>query len=336
MTTPARTVRPLRRLGLVLLTAAMLPAGAAAATAPAPDPALDQQVAGAETTVAEQAVVASGHVDVGPRFVDGTWQLQARDDRAVPPVWRAAEDTVLHVTDPAVLTVPDSPDYAFLGVPAGRPVHVVPQVQAPEVVWLGWNTQDPEVVQRLAGGASLTLHGADGPGEVTVFLQEGVAGAPNVLWDSAQPGPQDIFMETNTHVHANWVFTAPGVYALDVEAHATLADGQEVSDRSVLRFAVGDATDPAQAFAATVGAQPSAGATATPAGPADPAPAGPGPDAAPGAPEGLPTAVVGALVGAGAAVVLVAVGGTVLAARRRRAVVDAEFAARDDRSGGRR
>ena len=71
----------------------------------------------------------------------------------------------------------------------------------------------------------LTLHGVQGPGDVYVFLQEGVAGAPNVLWDSDQAFPQDLWMDVNTHVHANWVFTEPGVYDYYCSIHGTTTAG---------------------------------------------------------------------------------------------------------------
>lgn len=312
------------RLALALAASLAVLAGAATAAQAAGDrdPALEQQV---EDTAAGQAVVDTGHVDVGPRFVDGAWRLQARDDRAVPAVWRYADDTVIRVLDTAVLPVPDSPDYAFLTTEPGTPVHVVPQTQASDVVWLGWNTQDPEVVARIDRGATLTLHGVQGPGDVYVFLQEGVAGAPNVLWDSNQAFPQDLWMDVNTHVHANWVFTEPGTYLLDVDVHADLASGEQVADRTVLRFAVGDAADTQEAMTAALAAD----ATEEP----QDAPAAAEDDAVDdvAAPEtttgGLSTPVVGALIGVGVALVLVLAGGGVLAARKRRAQVDAEYAA---------
>ncbi|GIG36934.1 TIGR03773 family transporter-associated surface protein [Cellulomonas pakistanensis] len=334
MTTTLRRAGAPARLTLALAASLAVLGGASTAAHAAgdSDPALEQQVEGGEGTAADQAVVDTGHVDVGPRFVDGGWRLQARDDRAVPAVWRDADDTVLRVLDTAVLPVPDGPDYAFLGSEPGTPVHVVPQTQAPDVVWLGWNTQDPEVVAQVDRGATLTLHGVQGPGDVYVFLQEGVAGAPNVLWDSNQAFPQDLWMDVNTHVHANWVFTEPGTYLLDVDVHADLTGGEQVVDRTVLRFAVGDATDTQEAMTAVLAADTSAQAQETPSGAGDaeaPAEAAP----APGGSAGLPTPVVGALVGVGVALVLVVAGGSVLAARRRRALVDAEYS---DRTAPRR
>jgi putative ABC transporter-associated repeat protein len=212
-------------------------------------------------------VVTDGHVDVGPRFLDGEWTMLARDDRDVPSVWRDPERTVLHLGDPAVLPAPEGPDYEFLGVEPGTPLYVVPQTQAPDVVWLGWNTQDPEVVDAIEQGATLRLDALDGPGELFVFLQEGVSGPPNVLWNSAEPLPQELWMEVNTHVHANWVFTEPGIYRLDVTMLADLADGTTAEDGSTLVFAVGEDTDPGEALAAVADAasdEPTADGSASP------------------------------------------------------------------------
>lgn len=52
--------------------------------------------------------------------------------------------------------------------------------------------------------------------------------------------PQKLWVEKNTHTHANWVFTAPGEYLLKVTASAELSDGSTVSDTRYLKFAVGD------------------------------------------------------------------------------------------------
>ncbi|UKJ63326.1 TIGR03769 domain-containing protein [Cellulosimicrobium cellulans] len=291
------------------------------------DPSLQQQVGGDEASVAGREVVTDGHVDVGPRFVDGTWTLQARDDRAVPPVWRSPDETVFHVGDASVLEAPESPDYAFLGVEAGAPLYVVPQVQNQEVVWLGWNTQDPEVTQRIDRGATLRLDGVEGPGAFHLFLQEGVTGPPNVLWSSAADYPQDLWMDVNSHVHANWVFTEPGVYELDVTMIADLTDGTHVEDPGVLRFAVGSSTDPQTAFPAA-DPEPTESASeessAASSEPAEPAPS-PERDEAAGAVEGASTSNVALWVGLAAVVLVAAVVLTVLRGRRARARAEEEI-----------
>ncbi|MEU4690185.1 choice-of-anchor M domain-containing protein [Actinoplanes sp. NPDC023714] len=212
------------------------------ALAPAPSP--DQTLDAGQSEAAGRAVLETGHVDIGPRLRDGEWTIQIHDDHAVPPVWRDAADTVLRVRDTAEQQIPADDAYAFLGAPAGSTAHVVPQTEKPGVVWIGWNTQDPGVLAAIDRGVTMSLRGVQGPGAVTVFLQSGNLGAPQVLWSSARPYPQPLWVETNTHTHANWVFTKPGTYLLAVDISADLADGSTTSAQTVLRLAVGDATEP--------------------------------------------------------------------------------------------
>ncbi|WP_203799310.1 choice-of-anchor M domain-containing protein [Actinoplanes couchii] len=241
--------------------------------APTPSGDLDQTVDPGQVQASGRAVLETGHVDIGPRLHDGKWTIQIHDDHAVPSVWRDPAETVLRVRDTAELQVPDDESYAFLGSAPGETVHVVPQTEKPGVVWIGWNTQDPAVMAAISRGVTLNLRGVQGPGAVTVFLQSGNLGAPRVLWSSAKPYPQPLWVETNTHTHANWVFAKTGTYLLAVDVTADLADGSTATARTILRLAVGDSTDPADAFGATfTGPLPSA--PVSPAAVAAPAAAG--------------------------------------------------------------
>ncbi|SNY61466.1 choice-of-anchor M domain-containing protein [Paractinoplanes atraurantiacus] len=214
---------------LLCLTAAAV----LGATPTVPPPAAGQAQARGD------AVIESGHIDIGPTLRDGRWSVQIHDDHTVPAVWREPAATVLRIRDTARQAVPDDEAYAFLGEKPGTRVHVVPQTEKPDVVWIGWNTQDPAALKAIDRGVTMNLRGAQGPGAVTVFLQSGNLGAPQVLWSSAKPYPQPIWVEANTHTHANWVFGKPGVYLLALDITAG-----DASASTVLRLAVGDATDP--------------------------------------------------------------------------------------------
>lgn len=242
----------------ILLAAALVAAlGLASPAAADDDPNLDQSIRSAQAVAGGTKTLADGHVDVGPRFVDGRWTLMIHDDQAKardgdpahPSVWRRPERTVLRVTDAALQTVPDDPTYGFLPAKPGDRVHVVPQTQDPDVVWVGWNTQDPEVMERIDRGVTMTLTGVQGPGDLVVYLQSGDFGDPQVLWDSTGD-PKPAWVDVNTHTHANWVFSRPGVYLVRVRIAADLIDGTTVSDTRDLRYAVGSGTKPAQALAA--------------------------------------------------------------------------------------
>ena len=268
-----------------------------------------------------QVVVDRGHVDFGPTLNTGQWRIQIHDDSASPSYWRNLEDVVMKVTDAGVLEVPDDPAYAFLGEDPGTPVWVVPQTQKSDVVWTGWNTQEPGVLSSLKVGTTLSILGVEGPGEVIAYLQSGNFGDPQPLWSTLDEFPQQTWIEINTHTHANWVFTTPGIYLVDVQFDGELTSGETVSARDTLRFAVGDATDPQPAFAMTTSAEavdPSSAPSDTPIA------------SEPGSSDGAVGPVLFIVIGAVGAVLIVApiVVGTasrrakarVLAARRAKEV----------------
>ncbi|TWJ21209.1 surface-anchored protein [Micromonospora endolithica] len=266
-------------LRCALATVVVLAVTQTPARAEQPTPGLSQSIAADQPLATGRAELAAGHVDIGPRYVDDTWALLIHDGTRARPVWRNPDEALLRVSDAALQTVPDDPAYAFLGVDAGTQVYVVPQVQNSDVVWLGWNTQDPRVMQTIDRGVTLTLLGVRGPGSLTTYLQSGNFAAPQPLWRSTEPKAQPFWAEVNTHTHANWVFSAPGIYLVAVQASADLINGEQVSATRTLRFAVGDATNADEAYAAT--ADIPATAQQTPAGeddtratePADPSPA---------------------------------------------------------------
>ncbi|HWB35460.1 MAG TPA: choice-of-anchor M domain-containing protein [Rugosimonospora sp.] len=226
----------------------------AAADEAAPDPNLQQTLAPDQPIAHGQHVIETGHVDMGPKYDGDAFHFLIHDDAhradaSATSVWRYPDETVLRVVDAAELTVPDDATYSFVGADPGATVWVVPQTQNPEVVWVGWNTQDPDVMATLDRGATFALTGAQGPGVMTVYLQSGDFGAPQVLWDSRVSDPQPVWVDVNTHTHANWVFTAPGVYLVRMQVSADLIDGSSVSDSQLIRFAVGSATSTDEALA---------------------------------------------------------------------------------------
>lgn len=214
------------------------------------DPALQQVVSDSEPMDLQSAVVLDhGHIDIGPRLLDGKWQLMARDDTATPSVWRPLDKIVFKVGDAAIMPLPDDPAYAFTGAKPGQKVHVIPQSEIPKVPWLGWSTQSPAVVNGIDGQMQLIFDGHEGAGQFTNFYQAGNFGGPQQNFTSATPTAQVLNVDANTHVHTNWIFTKPGVHLVRLTAKATLKGGQQVQDSQVLRFAVGDGTDPAAAAA---------------------------------------------------------------------------------------
>jgi len=218
-----------------------------ASATPSADPALEQNVAANEPTSQTPAVIEAGHVDLGPRLIGGKLTVSLRDDSAASPVWRDPNKTVLRVRDGALIQVPQGEDYKFLA--DSKRVYVLPQTQKTQLVWLGWNTQDPAVTKLIKGGVNMRIEQVKGPGRSWLILQEGTFGKPKVLADSATSA-QDIWVDTNTHVHANWIFSKPGIYLVKVSFKATGVDGKTYQATTTLRFAVGDATSTTNALKA--------------------------------------------------------------------------------------
>lgn len=218
-----------------------------ASATPSADPALEQNVAANEPISQTPAVIEAGHVDLGPRLIGGKLTVSLRDDSAASPVWRDPNKTVLRVRDGALIQVPQGEDYKFLA--DSKRVYVLPQTQKTQLVWLGWNTQDPAVTKLIQGGVNMRIEQVKGPGRSWLILQEGTFGKPKVLADSAASA-QDIWVDTNTHVHANWIFSKPGIYLVKVSFKATGVDGKTYQATTTLRFAVGDATSTTNALKA--------------------------------------------------------------------------------------
>lgn len=307
----------------LLVSAFLVIAGAPSSFAdPSPDPDLAQSVAAHEEWSNEASEISVGHVDLGPRLIDGQWRAGLRHDAETGAVWRDPNQTVLRVNDAAIMTAPDSADYPFLADVAGKPVYVVPQTQNPNVVWLGWNTQDPAVTATIDRGLTMRVGPVSGPGRAWLFLQSGTFGKPLLLADSGA-APGDVWIDSGTHVHANWAFSAPGTYTATVTFLGTTTAGEAVSASTTLRFAVGDAASasealamaaPAAADAASAGASASSsGAAPAASGAADPASSSSASGAASG---GLPDWAFLAIIAVAAASLLV-IGALVVARSRR-------------------
>ena len=334
------------RLGMsvfaLLVSAFLVIVGAPSSVAdPSPDPDLAQSVAAHEEWSNEASEISVGHVDLGPRLIDGQWRAGLRHDAESGAVWRDPNQTVLRVSDAAIMTAPDSADYPFLADVAGKPVYVVPQTQNPGVVWLGWNTQDPAVTASIDRGLTMRVGPVSGPGRAWLFLQSGTFGKPLLLADSGA-APGDVWIDSGTHVHANWAFSAPGTYTATVTFLGTTTSGEAVSASTTLRFAVGDATSASEALAMAApaasgsgsgvpaaGASQGSGASTANPGAAGSGAAGSSEPASPSSEGGLPDWAFLAIIAVASLSLLVILALVVARSRRSRAEQAAAIAEAD-------
>lgn len=231
-----------KTLAALIAATAIATTPLAYAQAPMQDPKLAQNVTAQETIapLGTPAVIEAGHADLGPMIIDGKLEFLVRDDSKEKPVWRHIEDVVFPVGDKAVTPLPSGGQFDFTGAHSGDKVWVVPQTEIPGVVWLGWNTQHPSVRDKADRGVTMNYLGHQGPGQYTLFLQAGGFAKPQQLFSSASDSEQSMWAEINTHTHANWVFTQPGVHQVALEVVVKQVDGTELRDTKVLKFAVGN------------------------------------------------------------------------------------------------
>lgn len=221
----ARRVRLLCSLLAGTATALCASSGTAvAAPGPAPAP-------------AERVVVADVHTDAVSTFWDddaGRLELGSRADVPVLGTPYEADDVWFHVDhDSRVASLP--PGFAFVA-PEGSTVWLAPQAGAEGQLWPGFSTESVPRGTLDGDTTTFTLLDVDGPGEVELW-QNGALEVER-LWSSDEPGFES-FTRARTHLHANWAFTAPGVYDLTVRADATV-DGAPVGDTAVYTFVVGE------------------------------------------------------------------------------------------------
>ncbi len=187
--------------------------------------------------------LACGHADIGVVHDDGSWVVRIKDDTGGEPVWRDPGQTLLRVSDAAEHTVPDDDQYSFLGEP-GQHVHLIPQTQADGVLWLGWNTQHPTVLDDPPRSIRVNVHTSAGPGAVHVYLDYGGFRPAEELWGPENPDAR-IDVPVDTHAHANWAFTAPGEYVVEFSADIVDSQGEAQRATGELHFLVGDDAQPA-------------------------------------------------------------------------------------------
>jgi hypothetical protein len=195
---------------------------AAALLAAAPAPA-------AMVVLGSGTPLGSGEVDVALTF-GGALGLELVDVPGGEVAYDPA-DVLLFVGPAARTAQPANPAFAFIGAGAGNPVWIVPQIENPNVLYLGLEAEDIdpgtfatyfEADPRVsATGEFVRVSFVDvrGPGQFSVW-EIGPAGELTVWASTAQGGltAADAYFTTSgaPDVHLNYGFTAPGLYEVDV------------------------------------------------------------------------------------------------------------------------
>ena len=198
--------------------------------APAPDNGgNDATPAPASSLLSDPVEIARGHLDVRLTQASGegglTYGLAVKDDsltNARTSALRTVGSTTLTVAPNARFVRPASlsdPSYDVLG-PVGTATYVLPETQNSDIVWPGLSTEGIDYAA-LPDGADLTLHLAQAPeGARVAFFQGGTFGAGAKVHFDSTKGDGVVHTTEATHMHGNWVFSAPGTYRIEVGARS--------------------------------------------------------------------------------------------------------------------
>ena len=213
--------------------------GAAAPEEPEPAPTPDpspapghgggEDPAPASSLLSDPVEIARGHLDVRLTQAAGengtTYGLAVKDDSltsARTSVLRTLGSTTLAVAPNARFVRPASlsdASYDVLG-PVGAATYVLPETQNSDIVWPGLSTEGIDYAA-LPEGADLTLHLAQAPaGARVAFFQGGTFGAGAKVHFDSTKGDGVVHTTEATHMHGNWVFSAPGTYRIEVGARS--------------------------------------------------------------------------------------------------------------------
>ena len=285
---------------------------------PAPGHGGGEAPAPASSLLSDPVEIARGHLDVRLTQAAGengtTYGLAVKDDSltaARTSVLRTLGSTTLAVAPNARFVRPASlsdASYDVLG-PVGAATYVLPETQNSDIVWPGLSTEGIDYAA-LPEGADLTLHLAQAPaGTRVAFFQGGTFGAGAKVHFDSTKGDGVVHTTEATHMHGNWVFSAPGTYRIEVGARSgerVLAEPQSITvivrgghheqpaptpgDEPVPTPSPGPAPTPAPSPEPAPSVDPAPVPSPAPAPTADPAPA-PTADPAPApSPAPAPTA----------------------------------------------
>jgi surface-anchored protein len=202
-------------------------------------------------------VYASGHCDLCADYEDDAMSLHyhfhpespGKDEHGNSLVGEY-EPSALYtrVSDSRKSLAPTSPAYKFLGATAGSYIWTLSQNNISGTPYLGFGTEelDDEV---FPNGVTYTVISANGPGQFSMWMNDEF-GSPIEYWatsngivDSQGHYTENYTQAAIAHSHANWGFTAEGVYEIRMRVSGTTNEGTAVSSPvETFTFLVGSHT----------------------------------------------------------------------------------------------
>ena len=200
-----------------------------------------------------KVVLDHGHVGVfHVGLTGGKLDLKLKEDVTGSGVIHEPQDVDLQVKDSALVDVPRQ----FPGAPRA---YVLPMTQNQDLLWPGWDTMS------TGKPVDLVVDSVQGPGKVHLFTTDISGTTVSQLTSGGTALPGTISVPSPTHVHANWVFTKPGVYTMTVHA----ASGSMRSTTKTYTWRIGGDATAAPSSSASAEPSESASPSEEPSAPAD-------------------------------------------------------------------
>jgi surface-anchored protein len=211
--------------------------------------------------VVTQAVLAvsldEGEVDIGIAYEAGDWDLHAHDEGT--DIEYKPDEVTLVAKSGAKSVIPNDPAFAFLGTP-GDPIWVLPQVEDPNLLFLGLATEEIEDGVFVGDEIDLALVSVSGPGDLFVYTTDTFGDPQDIYFNSADgiDGSDSVTIPAGNHQHVNWAFSAAGNYDIGFEASGTLVAGNVFtsSGEVVYDFQVVPNPDPTPPSVGGIGLSP--------------------------------------------------------------------------------
>ncbi|MDB6025687.1 MAG: hypothetical protein JWM68_1910 [Verrucomicrobiales bacterium] len=165
------------------------------------------------------------HADIGLAYENGAWNLHVHDhthDFEFTPA------TATYVVDAPAQTTVTSSSPAFTNIlgATGSTVWILPQVQDPELLFLGVAAEEVPEGLFVDDTMRLSLVSVSGPGKFAMYSVDGF-GTPTARFNTRDGIDTNDFVTVPAggHTDYNFAFSAPGFYTVSLRAAATLNGG---------------------------------------------------------------------------------------------------------------
>lgn len=176
------------------------------------------------------SVYSAGHADYGVAYEGGDLYFHFHAEGAVidgienDDVEYDIPDVVTRVSTDAMMTLPI--DFPPLAASSGQSVWILPEVQDPNLPFLGLATEELDPSEW--GNLTFTLGTVTPPGGAGEFAlwQSGSFGELLLRMSTADPGADTITLLPGGHSHYNFGFTTPGIWQIEMTVSGThVTDG---------------------------------------------------------------------------------------------------------------